>query len=136
MDIAGTANDGMDALELVENVQPDIVIVDVRMPGYDGITFMQKVREINDRVHFIVISGHKKFTYAKSAIQYNVEDYLLKPINKKELETILTKLKVKLEQEQQHEQSIKILDDQLGISKKKLRDHLIEQLMSGNEDFF
>ena len=43
------------------------------MPGYDGITFMQKVREIDMRIKFIVISGHKKFEYAKSAMKYNVQ---------------------------------------------------------------
>lgn len=58
------------------------------MPGYDGITFMQKIREIDMRIKFIVISGHKKFEYAKSAMKYNVEDYLIKPISKEELANV------------------------------------------------
>ncbi|KLU68426.1 MAG: hypothetical protein RHS_5755 [Robinsoniella sp. RHS] len=107
MCIAGTADNGMTALEEVKRLQPDIIIVDVRMPGYDGITFMQKVRELNDKVKFVVISGHKKFEYAKSAMQYNVEDYLLKPVSKNELEQILQKLGTKLESEKQNEAVLK-----------------------------
>lgn len=131
MVVAGTADNGFDALEAVPVLQPDIIIVDVRMPGYDGITFMQKVREINNKVKFIVISGHKRFEYAKSAMQYHVEDYLLKPINKKELEPILLKLKNKLEQERQQEEVLVTMDSQLGVSKKKVRDYLLEELMAG-----
>lgn len=132
MYIVGTADNGMTALQEVKELEPDIVIVDVRMPGYDGITFMQKVREMNEKVRFIVISGHKRFEYAKSAMQYNVEDYLLKPINKGELEQILKKLKEKLESDKQNKEVLFQLDSQLGVSKGKLRSYFFEQLIGGN----
>ena len=133
MEVVGKADNGVTALEEVERLKPDIVIVDVRMPGYDGITFMQKVREINDKVKFIVISGHKRFEYAKSAMQYNVEDYLLKPISKEELEQILDKLKNKLETEKKSEEVLMQLDDKLGVSTKKLQTYLCKQLMQEKE---
>ena len=133
--IAATANDGEEALMLVEAVKPDIIIVDVCMPGYDGITFMQKVREINEEVYFIVISGHKKFEYAKSAMQYNVEDYLLKPINKEELESILRRLKEKLTQKEESVKNLEQLGSQLGTGKKKLKYYIAEQLMRENVAF-
>ncbi|MBS4208076.1 response regulator [Bacillus sp. FJAT-50079] len=129
MKIVGTAENGISALEKVKELQPDIVIVDVRMPGYDGITLMQKVREMNNKVKFIVISGHKKFEYAKSALQYNVEDYMLKPINKKELETILFKIKTKLDGEKENAISLRKMDRQLGVSKSKVRSFLINQFL-------
>lgn len=132
MCIVGTADNGMTALEEVKRLQPDIIIVDVRMPGYDGITFMQKVRELNDKVKFVVISGHKKFEYAKSAMQYNVEDYLLKPVSKNELEQILQKLGTKLESEKQNEAVLKKLDNQLGVSKGKLRSYFFERILNGS----
>lgn len=130
MEIVGTANDGMDALTMVAELHPDIVIVDVRMPGYDGIKFMEKVREINHHVHFIVISGHKKFEYAKSAMKYNVEDYLLKPISKKELEHTLWNLRQKLETKQEDANTI----SQLDVSKNKLKYHLAELLLEDNKE--
>ncbi len=126
MEVAGSASNGIDALEEVQRIQPDIVIVDVRMPGYDGITFMQKLREINTHIKFIVISGHKKFEYAKSAMKYNVEDYLIKPINKDELEHILDKLRQKLKDEQQSESIQQTLSNELNASQRQLHDYFIE----------
>ncbi|MFW6015773.1 MAG: response regulator transcription factor [bacterium] len=130
MTIVGTADNGLTALQLVNELQPDIVIVDVNMPEYDGITLMQKVRELNNKVKFIVISGHKRFEYAKSAMKYNVEDYLLKPISKDELETILLKLKEKLETEEKQKSTMENLDNQLGDIKKKVQNYFMEQLTS------
>lgn len=126
MEVAGSAGNGIDALEAVQKIQPDIVIVDVRMPGYDGITFMQKLREVNSRIKFIVISGHKKFEYAKSAMKYNVEDYLIKPINKDELEHILDKLRQKLTDEQQSDSIHQALSRELNASHRQLHDYFIE----------
>ncbi len=125
MVVAGWANNGLDALVEVEQIQPDIVIVDVRMPGYDGITFMQKIREINTKIKFIVISGHKKFEYAKSAMKYNVEDYLIKPINKEELELILDKLRLTLNSERQSEDIHQTLSSELTASHRQLQEYFI-----------
>lgn len=131
MAVVGTASNGIDALTEVQRVQPDIVIVDVRMPGYDGITFMQKLREINTRIKFIVISGHKKFEYAKSAMKYNVEDYLIKPINKSELEHILQKLQHKLTGELQSETIQQTLSSELTASHRQLHSYFLEAFFQG-----
>lgn len=126
MQVVGTADNGITALQEVDRLKPDIVIVDVRMPGYDGITFMQKVREIDMRIKFIVISGHKKFEYAKSAMKYNVEDYLIKPISKEELESILGKLRQKLEEEQCAENQRRAMSMELGEHHRQLQNHFAE----------
>lgn len=132
MKIIGTANDGQTALEKIVELLPDIVIVDVRMPVYDGITLMQKVRAVNEKVKFIIISGHKRFEYAKSAMKYNVEDYILKPIDEKELENILEKLKRQIEQEdlntKQSKNMVRLLDD----SKNNLKRYFLEQFIKGD----
>lgn len=131
MTVAGTADNGYSALEKVESLKPDIVIVDVRMPGYDGLTFMQKVREINSYIKFIVISGHKKFEYARSAMKYNVEDYLIKPINREELEQILEKLSKKLETESKAERLEEELSCELTTRQKKLQSYFLDAVMNG-----
>lgn len=129
MEVIATADNGFTALELVQLHQPDIVIVDVKMPGCDGITFMQKVRDYNSNVRFIVISGHKRFDYAKSAMKYNIEDYLLKPINKEELEEILLKLKISLTLESESRATLEMLDSELDLSKQKVRNYFMEQFV-------
>lgn len=129
MEVVGTADNGFSALEKLEILKPDVVIVDVRMPGYDGITFMQKVREINTRIKFVVISGHKNFEYAKSAMKYNVEDYLIKPISKEELEDILEKLKHKMDEEYKRETLYRNLNDELSVRQKKIQDYFLHSFL-------
>lgn len=130
MEVVGKAFDGKQALEKVWELLPEIVIVDICMPEYDGITLMQKIREINTYIKFIVISGHKKFEYAKSAIQYDIEDYMLKPIDKEELETILFRLREKLESETIGEKKLEVLDQQLSASKSRLRETFMDLFTS------
>lgn len=93
MSVAGIAHNGLEAIELVKTLNPDIVITDIRMPGYDGLDMIMKAKEIHEQIEFIIISGYGQFEYAQKAIQYGVSDYLLKPIKKEELEKTLLKIK-------------------------------------------
>lgn len=129
MQVEATANDGGTALTLMKEIRPDLVIVDIRMPEYDGIEFMDKVREFNHNVRFIVVSGHRQFDYAKGAMRNNVEDYLLKPINKEELETAIRGVHEKLIQDQRNVHKIKEMEEELDTSKKKLRRLAVELIM-------
>lgn len=95
--LVGTANDGISALELIKNRSPDIVILDMKMPGFNGIELICRSKELNPEIHFIIISGYKKFEYAQSAIKYGVEDYLLKPVKEDELNNTLIKVINKIE---------------------------------------
>lgn len=98
-EIVGTANDGLRALELVREKQPHLLITDVRMPGCSGIELIQRARDLQPSLHFIIISGYRKFEYAQSALKYGVEDYLLKPLKQEELTGILLRLNDKLGEE-------------------------------------
>ena len=79
--VAGTAQTGDQALALVEKLSPDLVITDIRMPKINGLELIAMTREIHKNMKFVVISGYKEFEYAHQALQYGVEDYLLKPVN-------------------------------------------------------
>lgn len=95
MGLCGVANNGIEALEMIQALAPDVVITDIRMPGYDGLDLVKKTRELNLGVEFVIISGYRHFEYAQTAIKYGVSDYLLKPINKKELMETLEKIKIR-----------------------------------------
>lgn len=58
------ASDGIFALALIEEYQPDIVITDIRMPGYDGIELIGRAAQLNPAIDFIIISGYRHFDYA------------------------------------------------------------------------
>ncbi|MBB3112822.1 two-component system response regulator YesN [Paenibacillus phyllosphaerae] len=91
LQIVGEAEDGEAALKLVEETRADIVITDMRMPGMDGVQLMEQMHVRFPAVRMIVISGYDDFNYMKQAIRYRAVDYLLKPIDPKELNTILQK---------------------------------------------
>ncbi|HEY8349074.1 MAG TPA: response regulator [Clostridia bacterium] len=82
-EIAGVVNDGKAAYQFICDNKPDIVITDIRMPNYDGIELVRRAKELYPEMHFIIISGYSHFEYAQSAIKYGVEDYLLKPLKKR-----------------------------------------------------
>lgn len=92
MELAAIVNDGKKAYDAIIEHQPDIVITDIRMPVFDGIEVIRKTREIFPDIYFIIISGYSQFEYAQQAIKYGVEDYLLKPLKKKELQETLNKI--------------------------------------------
>lgn len=94
MEVVATVYNGIEALERIKELAPDVVITDIRMPGYDGIELIAKAKEINDHIEFIIISGYRHFEYAQSAIKYGVSDYLLKPIKKEELTDTLEKIRL------------------------------------------
>lgn len=93
--IAGEAKHGGEALEMIKQLSPDLVVTDIMMPVLDGLGLIRTVREAGENnPEFIIISGYNEFKYAQQAIRYNVQDYILKPVDVKEMETVLQKLAV------------------------------------------
>ena len=125
-EIVGTANDGLRALELVREKQPHLLITDVRMPGCSGIELIQRAKELQPDLHFIIISGYRKFEYAQTALKYGVEDYLLKPLKQEELTGILMRLGDKLGKEA-------ALEFQLKQSQERQQELLMESLANAAE---
>ncbi|MCI8376061.1 MAG: response regulator [Lachnospiraceae bacterium] len=95
--VVGEAENGAEALELVEKLEPDLLLTDVRMPFMSGIELARAVREIRPNIQIAFLSGFDDFTYAQQAIQYNIISYLLKPISSKELTEELKKIKKKID---------------------------------------
>ncbi|HZH59010.1 MAG TPA: response regulator transcription factor [Metabacillus sp.] len=98
--VIDSASNGKEALEKYHNHHFDLIIVDIRMPEMNGITFIETIRQTDKDVHFIILSGYADFEYAKKAISARVTGYLLKPVDEDELVEYLEKLKKKLDQQQ------------------------------------
>ena len=93
--IAGEAKHGGEALDMMRELSPDLVITDIMMPVLDGLGLIRSVKEEGEGTadpEFIIISGYNEFKYAQQAIRYGVQDYILKPIDVKEMEETLVKL--------------------------------------------
>ncbi len=134
LNVAGIANDGLAALEMVEKHQPDILITDIRMPGVDGIELIRRAKELKPDLQCIIISGYRHFDYAHNAIRYGVEDYLLKPVNQQEFLLTLRKLVDKKDQETNQKQET----EQLRLKALHLGERLKEDfvLRLFREDIF
>lgn len=99
MEVAGTASNGIEALEKIRELSADIAITDIRMPGCDGLELIRKAKEVRPKIEFVIISGYRHFEYAQTAIRYGVSDYLLKPIRKEELTETLAAIRQRLREE-------------------------------------
>lgn len=97
--IAGEAKNGEAALTFLCNENPDIVLLDIRMPQISGLDLIAKARAAGFTGKVIIISGYSDFNYAQQAIELGVKFYLTKPINKNELEQILQSLHKELDAE-------------------------------------
>lgn len=96
-EVIGEAENGVEALELVERLEPDLLLTDIKMPFISGINLARKVREIRPAMQIAFLSGYDDFSYAQQAIQYNIIKYLLKPISSKELTRELVEIKEKMD---------------------------------------
>ena len=97
--VVGEAENGVEALELVEKFNPDVLLTDIRMPFVSGIDLARQVREVHPSTQIAFLSGHDDFTYAQQAIQYNIISYMLKPISAMELTEELRKIKEKIDEQ-------------------------------------
>jgi two-component system LytT family response regulator/two-component system response regulator LytT len=81
IEVVGTADNGPGAIELIERAEPDLVFMDVQMPGLDGISVIHKLREQSDALpHFVLVTAYEN--YAIEAFRMEAMDYLLKPVEK------------------------------------------------------
>jgi two-component system response regulator YesN len=111
--IVGTADDGPEALRLIQMEDPDLVVTDIKMPEMDGIELVRRAQRLpNHRPRFLILSGHKDFEYARAAMTLGVEDYLIKPIYEEDLGQALATLAEKLGHESttKNEETIGLID--------------------------
>lgn len=135
MEVIGTVNDGVEAYEIIMEEQPDIVITDIRMPGMDGIELVEKVvgeTEPQRKVFFVIISGYSQFEYAQQAVKLGVEDYLLKPIKKKELEAVLHRILTKYHAHANALEEKESLQNHLQITRQKIRNGFLSELVDNH----
>lgn len=98
IEVVGEACNGKEVLDMMEELDVDIILTDVRMPIVNGIELSKSIYERYPAIEVIIISGYADFTYAQQAIQYNVRDYLLKPVKKSELFKVLERARTEVQE--------------------------------------
>lgn len=123
--LVGTARNGIEAMEKIAKLQPEIVITDISMPGLDGLGLVQKCSEQFPAVKFIMLTGYKDFDYACIAMQYGVKHYLLKPCNENQIQEALIELVAELEDQKRRFDFVDGMKQRLA----KVLPHVKEQFL-------
>lgn len=130
-EVVGEAANGEEALELCEQLTPDVVMTDIKMPFMDGLTFCRRVKQLLPGVKTAIFSGFDEFEYAKEAIKLEVEEYILKPINAQELEEIFRRIKAALDLEIAKSRNMERLRHFYEESLPMMRQQLLLDLLEG-----
>ena len=92
-EIAGEAENGREALDIIEENIPDAVITDITMPMMDGLELTAVIKETYPTIKTIILTGFDDFKFAQQAIKYGVSDYILKPVMPSDIDELMAKLK-------------------------------------------
>lgn len=98
-EIAATAADGLEALQKYDEIKPDLVFMDIQLPLMNGLECIRYIRKENEKVRIVIVSAYGDFSYAQKAIQYGVQDFLLKPVSRLMLNQLVDKMKTALDNE-------------------------------------
>lgn len=129
LELVGSAENGIEGEKLIKQLEPDIVLTDIRLPGQDGLTMLSHCPVS----HAVILSGHSDFSYMKQAIRLGVFDYLLKPVDDGELESTLRQLVMKLQEEDKELEELKnhrTGDTEFIVLPKNLGNHVVDNTIT------
>lgn len=126
-----TAFDGIDGLEKALQLQPDIIVTDIQMPGMNGLDMAKQIREQLPQVHIVILTGYDDFEYAREAIRFHAAEYLLKPVEEEEMLAVMTRVvrKCQAERLQRLEEGQK--EELLEAGQLALLRHSLGELLAG-----
>jgi len=122
---------GLEAWEKIQTECPDIILTDINMPQMNGIKLAQLAREQYPQLHIIFLTGYDDFEYALSAVKLGADDYLLKPFSREDVETMLIKVKVKLDKEKKEHQVHELVEQaEFSALEQAIHDRLADTELS------
>ncbi|MCF7915309.1 MAG: response regulator [Spirochaetaceae bacterium] len=98
LEIAGTGMSGREAIEIAEATKPDIILIDVKMPGIDGLEALREIKRRSPNVLPILTTAYERFDIAQTAFELGVQDYILKPFSREKLISAVDAAVVSLDQ--------------------------------------
>lgn len=130
-EIVGEAENGREALDLIEENVPDVVITDITMPLMDGLKLASLLKDNYPTVKTVILTGFDDFKFAQQAIKYGVADYILKPVMPKDINELIGKLQCRINEEIAQKEDIVMLRRHYNESLPVIREKFLTQLISG-----
>lgn len=129
--LVGDASDGEQALPMIRELQPDVLITDIKMPFMDGLALSNLVSKELPNTKIIIVSGYDDFEYARQAIRIGVEQYLLKPITKAMLIKTLNEVQEKIQSEREQKNYLEKFRSEMQEYEQFSNRRFFEQIVAG-----
>lgn len=129
--VTGSAGDGAEGLELAKKSPPDIVLTDIKMPVMDGLEFSRQIKEQYPDTEIIFLTGYDNFTYAQQALRIGVCEYLLKPVDFKEMHQVVDKVCTRVRTQRKHKKDYSELRKRFRQTLPLVKSKLISDLIYG-----
>jgi two-component system, response regulator YesN len=104
VEVVAEAGNGRKAVEIADNIEPDLMMMDIKMPGIDGIEAVRMIKQQHPNMKFIMVSAFDTFEYAKQVMQQGVKEYLLKPSRKEDVVAAIQRVCAEIAEEKRKEQ--------------------------------
>lgn len=131
IEVAAEAENGLEALEIARSIRPDLMFVDIHMPFLNGLDLIERLKTELPECLVIVISGHDEFAFAQRAVRLNVFDYVLKPVQKAELDAVVDKAVADLQKERVEQKHVEWMSSKLESSSMVLREEFMRNWLTG-----
>ncbi|MDF2596436.1 MAG: two component transcriptional regulator, AraC family [Clostridia bacterium] len=132
MEVVADAVSGIEALSIIEELRPDIVLTDIEMPYMDGIALSKQIMEHYIDTYVVIITAHEQFTYAQQAISIGVSDFILKPIDAELITNTLKALSEKIIKNRKKLVQLEVSYKYIKNNVLELRNQFLNGLINGN----
>ncbi len=137
-EVVGEASDGMEGYKLINQLHPDIIITDIKMPEVDGLTMIREIRDIIPQSKIIILTGYRDFDYAREAIKLGAFDFLLKPTKIEELNSVIKRavkeLKFQKDKDAEFGKFKKIFEQNIPVLRERLLYNIMYEISTNDSE--
>ena len=132
--LLGEARNGKEGIQLLRDARPDVALIDINMALQNGIEVTEQVKKEGIESQIIILTGYSEFEYVQKCLRLGVQDYMLKPIDQKQLFEVLDTLAVQIEREKNRRVHYEELQKKLHFNKEILKEKLLQVLLMEQEE--
>ncbi|HEY3366738.1 MAG TPA: response regulator [Symbiobacteriaceae bacterium] len=131
VEVVGEAGSGRQAVEMAEMLRPDVIFMDITMPGLSGLEALREIRERSPSIRCLIVSAYDHFHFAREALRLGAVDYLLKPVKQNQMVEVLDRLAKEISQERQRRQDELVRKEHLRQLRPLAEGDLVSLLEQG-----
>ena len=135
--VAGEASDGLEGMEKIREIKPDIIVTDIKMPGLNGLDMVQETKALIPMAKIVILTGYRDFEYLQKAIKLGAFEYILKPSKIEDITAVVKRAVSEIQEEKVKQEEIdnlkKSLEEKIPLIKQKLLYDLLFNINQRNK---